>query len=333
MNESSEPKNKENHRIKRIIGILAGLAIVIVFLLVAHFSPAPKSPLFNSLYSSYTFSEILSAFYSDIGVTGIIAIVSGYTALAAFIASIPVSGAFGYHNSRVAGFYFLQQLTFWITIFFFLAVVRYWLPSITFVILYIFLIVGLVSSSFSTRDWSFKEVNDLVRHPRPKPKNRREAFRNTLSKWLNPLSAGNPDFATLGTRGVLDGFLAPLLAISTPRFWGSSFLTAVVLLEPFYLLSHNSSMPLVAMILLLYTLFVSGLQLAYCTGYLFQISASTYVEIVPIIGDKFEAFIIGKGPNHFFVLRKGDDKGREDDEKGIVLQTTEVREIHILKLQ
>jgi hypothetical protein len=112
------------------------------------------------------------------------------------------------------------------------------------------------------------------------------------------------------TEGLMLSILkAPL---QTP-FLGLAMIWIVLVLEWTALVEFNPTMPLVVWLLLAYTYLLALLMAAYSHGVIFQATKTPFVKIFTRDKEELEAFIVGRGSDHYVLTTSSGDMVIQSD--------------------
>jgi hypothetical protein len=234
-----------------------------------YFSGEIKPVVLNNLSHQFSFQSLLSVGVTILGKPTIVALASGFIALAAYFTSLSTSGGFAGLQPRAAGLFLVNQMVGWFVVGLLIVGLRVF-PYSLYTILFLYVPIVVVS---------------MLAIP---------AFASDLSYDELAESQGN----SLG--GIVNTYFVRRL-----RF--THLLLIIVGGEVLYFLNNNPKFPLLGWFLIGWALMGATLAVASGEGIAFQLVSWKYVSVTSIAGETFSGYLISKGADHYIFVTK--DKG------------------------
>ena len=228
-------------------------------------------------FEKHTFSNIIDILIQQVGLSILNIIGGGLLALASYLILLPSKGAFASSEKEVATGYFINRLFYVLSG---LPILLLLFKDFTSFLIMSFLQLTL----FLTTMWNAKTIVSMLNFDfimkyqelkkRPLNLDMVEAFRERKFP--------------AGTRKLL-----PLAALWT-----------VVLLQLFYFAYIDLSLPLIAWIVIFFSLIMGVLQIALSEGVLLNLRNIRYVKVTTEDGHEISGFLTGHGADHYIIMKK-----------------------------
>jgi len=222
------------------------------------------------LLAPYTIGGLLATAIAIFGVQTLLIATGAFLGLAGYFSAVPFIGILGNTNPRVIVFEFIQQLVYLVSGLLILILLLSSLASLG--VLILFYLPLVFATYLNTR---------------------------LLPKLQSYESMMNLRTGTFVLSILKAPFQTPVLGIA--MIWG------VLILEWTALVELNLTLPLVVWLLLAYTYLLALLMAAHSHGVIFQATKTPFVKVVTRDKEELDAFVIGKGADHYVLTTNSGD--------------------------